>query len=293
MSRAVVLGATGFLGRAVCARLERDGWIVDAVGSARIDLREPACAEQVASLLDPDSVLIAVAAVTRDRGDQQTDFEGNVRIAATVAEALRRSRARKCVYVSSDAVYGDARTNLRITEHTLPAPTTAYGVAKLAGEFLIAQAATERMIPLAILRTCRVYGPGDPHLTYGPARFLAAARDQRAIELFGQGEERRDLLFVEDFAAYAADMAANEAVGTYNLGTGLSRSFAEVARDIAALMPHPVAIRHLPRQRSIAHLGFHLDKLRQVCPSVTLTDWITGLRASAVDSATGAIACHP
>ena len=106
-------------------------------------------------------------------------FEHTMAMNVHVAACLSQVRVRKCVYVSSTFVYGDRTTNDAVTEQTVTDPSTPYAIAKLAGEFLMRQAAEGSGVPLVVLRVCGFYGPGDPHVeSYGPARFIKSALNE-------------------------------------------------------------------------------------------------------------------
>ena len=120
----------------------------------------------------------------------------NISMVAPVCEALAKQSVAHVVYVSSDAVYADGP--LPLTEASPAAPTSLHGAMHLAREqMLLAAGGTT---PLAILRPTLVYGAGDPHNGYGPNKFRRQANRGEAIVLFGEGEERRDHVDVDDIA---------------------------------------------------------------------------------------------
>lgn len=276
----VLLGASGFVGRAIQAELERAGHPVVGAGSSEADLRAPGGLAWLRAAVRPNSVLIMAAAVTRDRDDSLEAFQANVAMTGRVAELVREVHLRQCLYLSSDAVYGDRRTNRGITEETPADPMTLYAAAKLAGELQIAAAACRTQTPVAILRLCRVYGPGDPHLTYGPAAFIRDACTRGVIELYGDGEEERDLVYRDDCAMLIRHVLARRLRGVYNLGSGGRVSFGHVAALIARMAPGSVRIIHRPRNRPIVHLGCDLGKLTSVLPEMRWTSLEAGLRRS-------------
>jgi len=275
--KVLVLGGSGFVGRAVAAECARHGDAVRSVGSADLDLRSPESVPMLQRWVGPDTVVIMAAALTRDRGGETADaFAGNVAMVVHVSEAIRRSPPAQCIYLSSDAVYGEHQTNLLRDERVVPAPGTLYAIAKLAGEHLLKDAAARAGSVLTILRPCRIYGPGDGHPTYGPARFVASARAGGAIELFGRGEERRDFLYIDDLVAVIRGAMERRVSGLFNAATGESRSFAEVAAELARLIPG-TRIAHAPRVRPVCHLGFTVDALRRAFPAVRWTMLEEGL----------------
>ena len=129
--RVVILGSSGFLGRALHGELTRTGVEVVAHSSKTLDLSRPEAAEVLVGQLDPGTMLVFASALTPDRGQTIETYSANVAMAASVARALERQPA-PCVYISSDAVYGfDVNP---VTEETAVAPGGYYALAKYTGE---------------------------------------------------------------------------------------------------------------------------------------------------------------
>jgi len=198
----------------------------------------------------------------------------NLRMAENVAAALAAKPLAHLVYLSSDAVY-DWRHPL-ISEATTPSPTDLYSTMHLAREQVLATATTK--IPYAVLRPCAVYGPGDTHNSYGPNRFARTARTEGKIKLFGAGEETRDHVFIDDVASIIALALSHRSTGVLNIVSGRSATFGEVAAQVAALNPRPVAIEALPRGGAVTHRHFDATALARAFPSHRPTNLADGLR---------------
>ena len=95
--------------------------------------------------------------------------------------------------------------------------------------------------PFAVVRSTLIYGEGDPHNGYGPNRFRRLASAGQEIVLFGEGEERRDHVLVDDVA---------------NIATGEVYSFRDIAERVAAMAKPVVAVRGTPRQGEMPHGGY-------------------------------------
>src|SRR5262245_17875030 len=129
--RVVLLGGSGFLGRAVGRELTRMGISVVSHSSKTLDLTRGDAADLLAAQLDQGAALFFAAALTPDRGQTIAAFTSNIAMAATVARALEQ-RPVPCVFVSSDAVYGFG--DEPVTETTAVAPGGFYGLAKYTSE---------------------------------------------------------------------------------------------------------------------------------------------------------------
>jgi nucleoside-diphosphate-sugar epimerase len=276
--RVFVLGASGFIGRAVLGELQSRG--ITAVGwsSRDADLTQPEAATKIASLLQPDDSLLFVSALTPDRGRDAATMVKNIAMGKHVAEALERSPCRHVVYLGSDAVYADDAPLL--TSESPCNPAGLHGVMHLAREVMLRTALQKSKTPLLILRPCAVYGPGDTHNSYGPNRFVRTALKDGKITLFGRGEEMRDHVFIDDLARLTVDALCRRSAGVLNVATGRSVSFYDVAQRVAATVGRAVEIAELPRSSPITHRHFEPAELLHAFPlhrSTSLDDGLAQL----------------
>ncbi len=248
--RTVVLGSGGFIGGAIARKLSRASAPISAIGRKEINLLDHDSGERLASLLYADDAVVILSA----RAPCKTPgmLLDNVRMMASVCDALERRPVAHLVYVSSDAVYVDGP--LPLTESSPAAPSSLHGAMHLAREqMLIAVAKT---VPLAILRPTLVYGADDPHNGYGPNKFRRQANCGEDIVLFGEGEERRDHVDVEDIAELVRLVLAHRSAGILNVATGSVVSFKALAEQVVALSPRKVAIKGSPRRGLMPHNGY-------------------------------------
>ena len=110
--------------------------------------------------------------------------------------------------------------------------------------------------PLAIVRPTLIYGASDPHNGYGPNRFRRQAARAEEILLFGEGEERRDHVLVDDVAALILRIALRRSTGTLNIATGETYSFRAIAEMVVAAARKPLTIKGSPRHGPMPHNGY-------------------------------------
>ena len=258
-SRVVVIGAGGFIGSAICTRLAADKLPVLALTRKELDLLKPEAAATLQRLLRADDSVVFVSALAPTRNNAM--LIDNLRMAEAVCAALAAQPVGHLVYVSSDAVYSDDANP--VTERSCQQPSSLHGVMHLAREIMLRAALK---LPLAILRPTLIYGAKDPHNGYGPNRFRRLAAKGEAITLFGEGEEKRDHVHVDDVAALASAVLQHRSKGVLNIASGRSASFREVAEMSVALSPRPVEIRGTPRQNPITHRHFDITDCLKAFP---------------------------
>jgi UDP-glucose 4-epimerase len=248
--RIVILGAGGFIGGAIARKLAVSGAAALGLGRKELDLLDGAATGKLTSLLRPDDALLVVSA--RAPCKTPAMMLENISMVAPVCEALAKQPVAHVVYVSSDAVYADGP--LPLTEASPAAPTSLHGAMHLAREQMLLAATS--VTPLAILRPTLVYGAGDPHNGYGPNKFRRQANRGEAIVLFGEGEERRDHVDVDDIAEIVRLVLAHRSSGVLNIATGTVESFRALADKAVALSSRKVEIKTSPRSGPMPHNGY-------------------------------------
>jgi len=277
-SRVVIIGAGGFVGGAIGARLAADKVPVLALTRHELDLLKPEASTTLQRSLRADDSVVFVSALAPTRNNAM--LIDNLRMAEAVCAALAAQPVAHVVYISSDAVYSDDANP--VTERSCRQPSSLHGVMHLAREIMLSAALK---LPLAILRPTLIYGAKDPHNGYGPNRFRRLAAKGEAITLFGEGEEKRDHVHVDDVAALAGATLHHGSTGTLNIATGRSVSFREVAEMTTALSGRSVEIRGTPRQNPITHRHFDITDYLKAFPEFHYIPLRDGLARAAKESA--------
>ena len=269
--RIVLLGRQGFVARHCLARLQAAALPHLALGRPELELTAPDAAPALAALVRPDDRLIFLAALTPEHGRDAATLARNLAMAATVAAALARQPCAHLTYVSSDAVYGD--TPGLVSESNPLAPADLYGLMHLAREQVLASLP----VPLIVARPTAIYGLGDTHDGYGPNRFARALARDEPIQLFGQGEERRDHVDVADVAAALLALTTGGLTGVVNLISGSSPSFFDLAQSLQHAAASDRAITFLPRRQPVRHRFYDPTRLHRLLPAHRPTPWTLGV----------------
>ncbi len=269
MSTVLVTGAAGFIGSHTCDQLLAAGHTVVGVDNFRTgrranlaaaatqpnfrlveaDVCAPGALDRIAAEIRPAAIihLAALVSVQESIAQPELNFELNLRATHLVAEAARAHRIARIVFASSAAVYGDAQ-ELPLHEQTAPRPISPYGAAKAASEALLLGHAASFGFTARAHRYFNVYGPRqDPSSPYSGviSIFCDRFRSGVAPQIFGDGEQTRDFIFVGDvaranvLAATAPDLTS----GVANICTGRATTLnhlAEVLRRQFAGAPAPV-----------------------------------------------------
>jgi nucleoside-diphosphate-sugar epimerase len=268
------MGAHGFVGSAVAARLAKDGVPVLALGRNDVDLLASNAAANLAAKLQPLDAFVAVSARAPVKNPDM--LVENMIMARAMAKALAGSKVAHVINVSSDAIYADSPDPL--TEASVAAPGSLHGVMHLARELIFR---AEVKVPLAMVRPTLIHGAGDPHNGYGPNKFRRLAARGEDIVLFGEGEERRDHIWIDDVAELIVQVIYHRSGGELNLATGQVWSFREVAQAALDMSGKRAALKTSARSGPMPHNGyrpFDPSAVKAAFPSFRFTPFEDALR---------------
>lgn len=275
----VVIGASGFVGRAIASEAASEGHEVIRIDRAVLDLLIPTAADQLAGLIRKSDCVVFAAAEAPCKTPES--LQRNIALVFTVLQAIRISTPSYLMNVSSDAVYLDSPTAL--SESSPIGPANLHGAMHVAREALLNSVQT-----LVIhLRPTLIYGFGDPHNGYGPNQFLSRLRAGTDIHLYGNGEERRDHVHIRDVARIAARCLLKRPTGSMNVASGEVRSFREIAECAVRLGGGKVQIQTTPRVGPMPHAGYRpiaIDQLRLYFPDYAPIKVLDGLALEAASN---------
>ena len=204
----------------------------------------------------------------------------NVNGLLNVLNAAVKHDAKKIVFASSAAVYGDNPTVPK-QETMRPEPKSPYAITKLDGEYYLEMFRLHAGLQSASLRFFNVFGPRqDPKSAYAAAIpiFIRKAMANEDITIFGDGEQTRDFVYVKDIVAalaYAAE--STDLHGTYNVGYGKSITINRIVAEITGLTGSSSKIQHeSERPGDVKHSRASVDRLIETgfMPSHTLEEGI-------------------
>lgn len=273
-ARTVIVGSRGFVGQASARALQAASIPVVGISHQQIDLLSPNAADQLAASLVASDSLVFAAAVAPVKNSAM--LIENLQIMQTVCAALKKQPVAHLTYISSDAVYRDSANPL--TEDSCAEPASLHGAMHLAREIMLRAELPE--IPLVCVRPTLIYGAGDPHNGYGPNRFLRLAMAGKDIALFGEGEEQRDHVYIDDVAEIVSRCVRHRATGAINAVSGKIVSFRVAAETAIAVGGSASRIVSAPRSGPMPHNGyrpFDPSALRAAFPDFKSTSFHSGL----------------
>jgi UDP-glucose 4-epimerase len=284
INNVLVLGNRGFIGRHLEARLKKEYPQLETAGLSRqeLDLTQGQSPNQLKKHLQADTALIVCSGIKAQVGNDLAAFEKNIAMMTHICRALEAQPVARVLYLSSAAVYGEEVEDLRISEKTVKKPGSYYGIAKQTSELMLRQALKNHTDTTALmLRPPLIYGPNDPVKPYGPALFLDAVEKGEDIRMWGEGDEKREFLFIDDLTKMVTGLIQHPFDGVLNTVNGQSHTFADIIAILGELFPGKVTVKSRERSKAKVDCGFDASLLLKLLPDYRTTSLADGLKMTA------------
>ena len=287
----LVTGGAGFIGRWVVKKLLAEGQRVvalDDLSNGRLmnidefrdspdflfiegDIKERDKLEQVfAGGVDLVYHLAASINVQDSIDDPRTTFDNDVTGTFNILEECRRQNI-KMVFMSTCMVYERSMDETGITEEHPVKPASPYAASKLAGEALTLSYYYAYGLPTVVVRPFNTYGPFQKSSGEGGvvAIFIQRELAGKELNIYGDGTQTRDLLYVEDCADFVIRAGMDKRANGQVLNAGLGRDISvnELARMIGGNAGNIRHVAHIHPQSEIQKLLCDYSKARE------LLDW--------------------
>ena len=279
----LMTGGAGFIGSAVAQAYLRQGHavvVVDDLSTGKkervpaeaifydSDIRDAAKLRAIFEKEKPDVVNHHAAQANADASvkDPVADYETNILGLITVLECCKEHGVKRIIFSSSAAVYGDkkpAKDGLK--EDDALFQISPYGASKMTSELYLRCYWNLYKIPFVILRYANVYGQ---HQDGGEAGvvpiFIRAMLTGTPCTIFGDGEQTRDYIFVEDVVAANVAALTKGDNDVFNVGTGVQTSVNQLTAMLKESVGKGTTEWGAERPGDIRHSFLNSDKAKKV-----------------------------
>lgn len=164
----------------------------------------------------------------------RTNVEGTY----AVLEAARIEGVERFIHVSTDEVYGPVLIGA-VDESAPLAPRSPYAASKAAGDLLAQAVRITHGLPVIVVRPTNIFGPAQLPEKFIPLCIVNAS-EHLPIPLYGDGQQRRGWLYVQDLCEALMTVMERGTIGEiYNIGSGHEQANADTIRQVLALLGRP------------------------------------------------------
>jgi UDP-glucose 4-epimerase len=199
------------------------------------DIRDYDACLKCCDAIDVSVHLAANTGVGSSVDNPRYDMEANVTGIFNMLEAARHHNVKKFIFASSGATIGEVEPPIH--EEKVPKPVSPYGASKLAGEAYCSAYFFTFGIKTVSLRFANVYGPLSKHKTSVVAKFLRQALSSETLEIYGDGSQTRDFVYIDDLIQ-AITLSVRSDIGgeVFQIATYKETTIAEIAQKIKNLI---------------------------------------------------------
>lgn len=290
--KVLITGSAGFIGGHLYSKLKFEGHSVIGIDNfshasknpvqkqvMEFDIRKPLLwairnegSEETKwiHLIEWSDIVYHLAAqihVDKSIENPQETIDININGTLNILEACRKYN-KKLVFASSSEVYGTSQSEFMSETHQLDAQSP-YAASKVAGDRLCKAYIDTYGMDICILRNFNTFGPyqndGGEGKSYGAVMgiFTRAALRNEPLRIFGDGEQRRDYMYITD--ALKGYEIASKYIGVLNIGSGTTISINELAEKIIKLTDSKSEIIHVePRPGEVQRLCAGIDRAQSL-----------------------------
>ena len=265
----LITGGCGFIGTALIRRLLEDGGqvirVVDNLTTGtRDDLRQVSNFREISrdsvfgdaqhvelivgNILEDDLAVVAsrgcdiIIHLAANTGvgpsveNPRADLLANVLGTFNYLEAARINKVPRFVFASSSAPVGEVEPPIH--EELAPHPVSPYGASKLAGEGYCSAYSRTFGVETVMLRFGNVYGPGSVHKHSVVAQFIRRAMAGDILEIYGEGNQTRDFIYIDDLidAIVLAAMTPDIGGEVFQIASNSETSVREIAERLEGIL---------------------------------------------------------
>jgi UDP-glucose 4-epimerase len=247
------------------------------------DILDDSLAIKVTKDVDVIIHLAANTGVAPSVENPRMDCVTNIIGTLNYLEAARQNQVQRFVFASSGAPIGECTPPIH--EEMVPHPVSPYGASKLAGEGYCSAYFRTYGIETVALRFGNIYGPGSGHKNSVVAKFIKQSLNGETLEIYGDGKQTRDFIYIDDLIQAIRLAATKDGVGgeVFQIATAKETTLSELVDTLVPILNEAgienVKVHHTaPRLGDVKRNYSDTTKARQRLGWQDWTTLSTGLK---------------
>jgi UDP-glucose 4-epimerase len=218
------------------------------------DILDDSLAIKVTKDVDVIIHLAANTGVAPSVENPRMDCVTNIIGTLNYLEAARQNQVQRFVFASSGAPIGECTPPIH--EEMVPHPVSPYGASKLAGEGYCSAYFRTYGIETVALRFGNIYGPGSGHKNSVVAKFIKQSFNGETLEIYGDGKQTRDFIYIDDLIQAIRLAATKDGVGgeVFQIATAKETTVGELVETLLPIL-NEAGIKNLKVHHTAPRLG--------------------------------------
>lgn len=290
----LITGGSGFIGSHLVDRLLNEGNEVIVIDRSikyqnlpkhpKLKGYHYSVLDNIADLFKDIDIVYHLAALTRPQWSIKYPFEtieANVLGIVKILEHARDNNVKRVVFVSSSDMYGDQEI-YPTPEDVIPHPLNFYALSKWQAEQVFDLFYKLYGLEYNIIRPFNAYGSRMPLsgiYTSAIATYINAIKNDKPFKMFGNGEQRRDFIYIDDIIDMLMLVGTSEVkCKAFNCGSGFNYSINEVKGMIEEIIGKKMPFERLPAQFEKKQTLADISKAKTLLNWKPKVDLYTGLK---------------
>tara|TARA_B100000315_G_scaffold245214_1_gene270836 strand:- start:84 stop:959 length:876 start_codon:yes stop_codon:yes gene_type:complete len=282
VKKIIILGHTGFIGNSIFLTLQKKYFKnktiqIKGLSSKQANLLNKSSIKKLKKEITTNSIIIICSAIKSNYGNNLELFNKNLSMIKNIAYSINEKKIKKIIYLSSNAVYGVHRNCKLANEKTQINTDTFYSLSKYISEQtlkLVLGRKNEKK--LIIIRPTIAYGPNERLIAGSPSGFIKLIKKKKNFFIWGNGNEIRDFLYIEDLTSIIIKLISKNFYGILNV-SGFSSSYLYIIKKISKILKIEPKITYRKRTTPKVNKTYSNKLVKKIFPKIKLTSIESGI----------------
>ena len=275
----ILLGHSGFIGKSISKIFKDSKNDLIEISSKEINFILDNSVNSLKSIFSKDVSVIMCMGIKKQYGDNIDNWIKNEIILKNFIKSLIKNPPKHVIYFSSASIYGeDTKHKGLISEFTSVSLRSLYGISKFNGENILRKICDDYNISLVCLRPPLIYGHQDLSIGYGPTLFADNSIKKEKVNIWGDGKEKREFIFVDDLAYLCEEILNKKITGILNTVSGISYSYKNILYELEKILGYKIQVVEKKRTKEKVDHIFSTKLHDSLLPDFKYTSLIDGLK---------------
>ena len=215
--------------------------------------------------------------IKKQLGDNYNNYIINMKIFMNFLKLIENKKKLTIIFFSSLEVFSNSNPKKTINENTPYNTLTYYGLSKIQNEIILKKFCNEKNFKCIILRPPLVYGINDKTKGYGPTDFFFKSKSNKFIEIWGNGKELREFIYIDDIPIIILKLLKIKISLEINIISSKSYNYNNIVNCLETITQKKIMYKRKKRTGAITNHKYSNEYLVKNIGKFKFTKLIDGL----------------